>query len=470
MRTLALAALFMFATPGLAAADVIFDPADADELAAVLAEATDEQGVCYGWNVRVDNVGVPEDSVGSNSGAGVPIDSSCAKHVELTAQITYTSESSESEDSASFDVSSSPGGPTKADLDALDLDWDGLTGEDPDVVIGKAVTALPLLAADKGMAKPIAAAPETGAAPADAQLTDDPGSDWWRGRGGAVLWGVGLLLAGGLFAWWALKVNRARQRPRPESLPVYVPDTVPEDFYESPEDPDFAPADKPTKPTATEPEPEAKKPGAAAKPEPADSSAAGEAPETGGPETGEESIAADAPDTAVHGAEAAVAGEPNAGKPAVEEPAAGEPAAVEPAAEEPVAAERAAAPPAAPPPAAPAAGVSPATPAAGPAAESPATQLASGHSGSAESAPDQPASDQPASDQPASDQPASCQSGSTEPASNQSASVEGAPAEPAAGAKPSDSPSLVKSTKDASASGESGDTKPGAPFDQKDKE
>jgi hypothetical protein len=336
VRALALAALFLFATPGLAAADVIFDPADADELAAVLAEATDEQGVCYGWNVRVDNVGVPEDSVGSNSGAGVPIDSSCAKHVELTAQITYTSESSESEDSASFDVSSSPGGPTKADLDALDLDWDGLTGEDPDVVIGKAVTALPLLAADKGMAKPIAAAPETGAAPADAQLTDDPGSDWWRGRGGAVLWGVGLLLAGGVFAWWVLKVNRTRQRSRPESLPVYVPDTVPEDFYESPSDPNPAPMDKPTKPTATEPEP-------------ADSSTAEEASETGVPETGGESIAGEAPDTA------------------------------EPAAEP-------------------------------------------------------------------------------------------APAEPAAGAKPSDSPPPAKSTKDTSASGESGDTKPDAPFDQKDKE
>jgi hypothetical protein len=212
---------------------------------------------------------VAEDSIGSNLGAGVPIGSSCAKQVQLTARITYTSESSESEDSASYDVTSSPGGPTRADLDALDLDWDGLTGEDPDVVIGKAVTALPLLAADKGMAKPIAAAPETGAAPADAQLTDDPGSDWWRDNGGAVLWGVGLILGGGLFAWWVLKVNRARQRPRPEAVPVYVPDTVPEDFYESPVDPDLAPAEKPIppnpaatepEPAATEPEPEEQKP------------------------------------------------------------------------------------------------------------------------------------------------------------------------------------------------------------------
>jgi hypothetical protein len=149
-------------------------------------------------------------------------------------------------------------------MDALDLDWGGLTGEDPDAVIGKAVTALPLLASDKGMAKPIAAAPETGAAPADAQLTDDPGSDWWRGSGGAVLWGVGLILAGGLFAWWVLRTNRARRRTRPEALPVYVPDTVPENFYELPQDPDLAPAEKPaSQPTTGEPateEPAAEEP------------------------------------------------------------------------------------------------------------------------------------------------------------------------------------------------------------------
>jgi hypothetical protein len=311
VRTLALAALFFFATPGLAAADVIFDPADADELASVLAEATAEQGVCYGWNVSVDNVGVPEDSVGSNRGAGIPVDSACAKHVRLDVRITYTSESSESEDSASYDVSSSAGGPTRADLDALDLDWDGLTGEDPDAVIGKAVTALPLLAADKGMAKPIAAAPETGAAPADAQLTDDPGSDWWRGSGGAVLWGVGLLLAGGLFAWWVLRTNRARRRTRPEAVPAYVPDTVPEDFYELPEDPDLAPADKPTtKPAATEPEPK--------KPEPVDSS------------TAEKAL-----DTTAHGSEATATEESAAGEPAPEGPVAGEPAPEESVAGEP---------------------------------------------------------------------------------------------------------------------------------------
>lgn len=232
------------ALPGVASADVVFDPADADELASVLAEATEDQDVCYGWAVQVDDaVAGRADSVGSNFGAGQPLSSGeCRKSVQFNAYITYTSESSESEDSASYDVVSSQGGPTRADLDSLDIDFGGLTGEDVDAVVGKAVAALPLLAADKGMAQPIEAAPETGAAPADAQLTDDPGSDWWRNHGGTTLWGGGLLLAGGIFAWWAFRTSKRTWRaPSPHggpSLPAYVvPDTVPANFYEPGQEP-----------------------------------------------------------------------------------------------------------------------------------------------------------------------------------------------------------------------------------------
>ncbi|HEX6354334.1 hypothetical protein [Actinophytocola sp.] len=208
---LALATALLFAAPAAASADVIFDQADADDLAATLAEATEAQGVCYGWNVTVsDPVAGPSESIGSNVGAGRPISNDCAETVEFTASIIYTSESSESEDSATYDVISSPGGPDRTDFDALGIDMDGLTGEDPDVVIGNAVTALPLLAADTGLAQPIAASPETGTAPADAQLTDDPGSDWWRQSGGMVLWGLALMVAGALFAWWIVMINRRR--------------------------------------------------------------------------------------------------------------------------------------------------------------------------------------------------------------------------------------------------------------------
>ncbi len=256
MKRLAVALVLplLLAAPGTAAADVIFDPADADDLAATLAEAYTDQGVCYGWHVTVDNVGSPQESVGSNFGAGKTVSSgSCAKKVEFTANITYTSESSESEDSASYDVSSTPAGVGRDDLDALDIDFDGLTGEDPDVAIGKAVTALPLLAADKGLAKALAASPDTASAPADAQLTDDPGSDWWRERGGMLLWGVGLMLAGGVFVWWVLRTNRPHRRPShvqpvPDDLSSLEP--LP---YEPPAEPPVEQAEEPPAAPPVEP-------------------------------------------------------------------------------------------------------------------------------------------------------------------------------------------------------------------------
>lgn len=260
-----LSALLLLAAPSAAAADVIFDPADADDLAATLAEATADQGVCYGWNVQVDDqVSGDSESVGSDRGAGVPVDTtSCSKYVIFEAYIRWTSESSESEDSATHDLVSSSGGPTKSDLDGLELDWDGLTGEDPDVVIGNAVSALPLLAADKGMGKAIEAAPASGEAPADASLTDDPGSDWFRNNGGTMLWGLGLLLAGGVFAWWVF-----RSRPR-RPKPVTVPDTVPDDLAPPPYEPPTAPiaVPKPAVPARPEPDAETTQPVTAPKPE-----------------------------------------------------------------------------------------------------------------------------------------------------------------------------------------------------------
>jgi hypothetical protein len=217
---LLVAAGLLLAAPATASADVIFDPADADDLAAVLAEAYTDQNVCYGWRVLVnDPISGVSDSVGSNFGAGKLVTSgSCQATVLFTAYITYTSESSEAEDSSSYDVTSNPPGVTRASLDDLGIDFGGLTGEDPDVAIGQAVTALPLLAADAGIAKPIEAAPATGEAPADAQLTDNPGSDWWRNQGGMVMWAAIVMVAGAVFAWWVLRTERRR---RPRRRPAY---------------------------------------------------------------------------------------------------------------------------------------------------------------------------------------------------------------------------------------------------------
>ena len=242
------AALAVMLAPGTASADVLFDQADADELAATLDEAYQVQRVCYGWKVTIDNVGVTDESVGSNFGAGVSLDeqneASCDEAVEFTARITWTSESSESEDSGSYSVNSYPEyKPDTSDLDSLELiSVDGLIGDNGDVEVYKAVSALPLLAADAGLADPIEATPAPpDQAGDDAQPTNSPGSDFWRNNGMMILWGSVILLAGGVFAWWVIRTDRRRvplgrrptgpvraQRapvgPSAEQIPAYVPD------------------------------------------------------------------------------------------------------------------------------------------------------------------------------------------------------------------------------------------------------
>jgi hypothetical protein len=236
------------AAPGVAAADVIFDPADADELAATLAEAYEAQDVCYGWSIDVDNEGVLETSVGSHLGAGQPMGAAtgCSASVEFQASITWTPESSESEDSASYQVVSSPGGPTTDDLDSLDvMSEDGLVSDDVDVDVYKAVAALPLLAADTGLAPPMEASPAPPADAGDATPTNSPGSDFWRESGMLLLWGVLILFAGAAFAWYAVSSNRrARHRPvgpAVEQLPTYVPEHVPPEWTD---DDEKAPAEE----------------------------------------------------------------------------------------------------------------------------------------------------------------------------------------------------------------------------------
>ncbi|OLF18826.1 hypothetical protein BU204_04840 [Actinophytocola xanthii] len=234
MAALAVAALAVPVWPGTASADVIFDQADAEELAGILAEAYEAQRVCYGWVVDVNNVGIQESSAGSNFGVGpaldeVPEAQSCETTVEFQADVTWTSESSEAEDSASYQVVSNPSGPTTSDLDSLQLiSVDSLKGDNVDVDVFKAVSALPLLAADAGVAEPLEAspAPESAVAAANGAPTNSPGSDFWRRAGGAMLWAGALILAAVVFAVWALRSSRpaarAARAPR-EQAPNFLP-------------------------------------------------------------------------------------------------------------------------------------------------------------------------------------------------------------------------------------------------------
>ncbi|MGH3978484.1 MAG: hypothetical protein ACRDRZ_05720, partial [Pseudonocardiaceae bacterium] len=211
----AAAAVLLLAAAPPAAADVVLDPADAEDLAGTLADATAAQGVCYGWTVRVDDQGTGSDSgtsTGSNFGPGVSLASrsgSCPRQVEFVAAITYTSESSESEDSVSFQVTSTtPGRPDPGALTDLGIiDDDSLAGDAVDAAVARAVTALPQLAADAGLAPPLVATPRTSAPPDVGSLSDDPGSDYLRRAGGLLAFGLVLLVGGLAFGGVALATS-----------------------------------------------------------------------------------------------------------------------------------------------------------------------------------------------------------------------------------------------------------------------
>lgn len=191
-----LAALLVVAAPAHAG---ILAPQDAAELAQTLAEAQDDQGVCYGWNVTNNFSDTPD--VGSSTGgpgvALVPVQRSCPRGaVVLVGDIDYSCDSCEASDSASVGISSSlRDPPTVEDLEGLGLDAGALTGEDDDTTLVNMVNALPLLVADRGNAPYVAYEPAT-TVPAADRATDKPGSDLLRDSWLGLLFFGALVLAG----------------------------------------------------------------------------------------------------------------------------------------------------------------------------------------------------------------------------------------------------------------------------------
>ncbi|WP_405114880.1 hypothetical protein OG559_11035 [Micromonospora sp. NBC_01405] len=180
----------------------------------ILAQAATSQGICYGW--RLESYYGSVVSVGSNLGDGVAVvdNPACPRWVEVTAEVRYTSESSESSDSASLYVKGSTD-MARADLYAVKnglqrfgLD-DGAFVDDPGWAVCRAAVALPLLMAEAGMAEP-AATPAAVPGAAVAPLPD-VGSDFWRDRWGWLLATAGLLLVAALLFTVGF-VRRSRQR------------------------------------------------------------------------------------------------------------------------------------------------------------------------------------------------------------------------------------------------------------------
>lgn len=208
MAVLAVTALACLAPPATAAA--LLEPADATELAQQLAEAQDEQGVCYGWGVAGD-----VETVGSSTGGpGVflaPDPAKCPRgFVLLRARVIYECSSCDNGDQADVRIEASiPRPPTPAELASLGFAPDSLAGDDDDQALVEMVGALPLLVAEHRQAPFVEYEAAGGAdVPAADRATGSPGSDLIRAVAPAA--GLGVLFILGGVGWFFYK--RAQQR------------------------------------------------------------------------------------------------------------------------------------------------------------------------------------------------------------------------------------------------------------------
>jgi hypothetical protein len=216
VRALTLALLVLAAGAPAAPAQLL-TPEDNVELAQSLAEATAEQDVCYGWQIQIRDASGPDAlDAGSSLGPGRPLDLTnprCARSVELVGEVVWTSELSESEDSAYYEIRSTlEKPPTPGELDALGYGPERLLDEADDEALANIVGALPVIVADHGEARPVAFAP--GDLPPDqaGKPTGDTGNDFLREHG-SLFWLSLLLLVGGL-TWLVMSLTGAGEAAR----------------------------------------------------------------------------------------------------------------------------------------------------------------------------------------------------------------------------------------------------------------
>ncbi|GIL31995.1 hypothetical protein NUM_72490 [Actinocatenispora comari] len=194
---------------------------DADALATDLAKATAAQGICYGWDLSVDNAGTPNHGVGSNEGAGKAVDESgCQRWVVFDVDVTWTPESSEAADSETAVLRSSG---DLGELPSIDELTDvGVTDktltDDPAGSTIAVLEALPLMLSERGAADPLPAA--TDEPTSTVRVPPEAGSDRWRANKAFAIAAIVLLLAaGGLVVWGVRRRRDAGRTPPPPSGP-----------------------------------------------------------------------------------------------------------------------------------------------------------------------------------------------------------------------------------------------------------
>lgn len=204
-----------------AAANPVLDPEDDAEVAAALAEATELQDVCYGYVLAVDDGDTGEwggTYASSSAGEGVRAAeaSGCDDGVvELVARITYTSDFSEAEDSAAWDLVSDVPGLSISDVEDQGLSSGDLLDDGASATtLRQAVLSLPRLAAERGGLEPVVSEPNASPLPDGAAPTGSPGSDWLREH--LVLLGLSVAaVLAGLVALVAAFPHGRRGRPVP---------------------------------------------------------------------------------------------------------------------------------------------------------------------------------------------------------------------------------------------------------------
>jgi hypothetical protein len=250
LRALALGVLLALALATPAEAGIIA-PEDAAELAQTLADAQEEQDICYGWAVG-NNFDSTGDLGNSRTGPDqqlIEVAGTCPKgYVVLNGDIRYACDSCESEDSASVSIDSNlPNPPTVKDLEGLGLKAGDLTGDKDDTTLINMVNALPLLAAERGNA-PYVAYEEAKEVPAQDHPTDKPGSDFLRDAWLKLVLFGGLVVTGPMFFLYKrgqTKSARAKRKPKqpprpaatsaPTEIAPYEPSAVTADNEPSPD-------------------------------------------------------------------------------------------------------------------------------------------------------------------------------------------------------------------------------------------
>ena len=231
-RTVLAAALLgplLVATPA-SAANPVLDPEDDAEVAEALAEATEVQDVCYGYVLAVDDGDTGEwggTYAASSSGEGVratEADGCSAGVVELVARISYTSDFSEAEDSASWDLVSDVPGLTIADVEDQGLSSGDLLDDGASAAtLQNAVLSLPRLAAEQAGLQPVVLTPNASPLPEGARPTGTPGSDWLREHLALLALSVAAVLAGLVALVAAFPRGRGRPVPAQGTRPTSHP-------------------------------------------------------------------------------------------------------------------------------------------------------------------------------------------------------------------------------------------------------